>query len=83
MQPNGEPKQPAIAIFWNPETQSAHVNFDDAQLKNLDMVSAVLHVAQEAIRDQVRFNRMMAMQQQAMQAQRLGQVAQKIIHKGG
>jgi len=67
MKENGPPPQPAIVIFWDNATQTFSYQADPQQVKNAEMVAAVLAMAHEAAKFTVGVVRSQQMQAKMMQ----------------
>jgi hypothetical protein len=78
MKDNGQPK-PAITIFWDNETQCYAYNVDSEQLKNPDMVAAVLGICHDHAKFNVNATNAQRLQQKLMLAAQEQAIRQQII----
>lgn len=70
MNENGEQRIPAIAVGWNGETQTVHLQYG-AEFKNTDFVICLLQMAVRALEDKRKLEQMQALQHAAAEQQRV------------
>lgn len=76
---SGEQPKPAISIFWDNDNQVWSYNADGEQLKNGEMIEAVLYMTMQGAKFKNSVIKAQTMQQQAMQAAQEQAIRQSII----
>jgi hypothetical protein len=77
---NGKKPTPAIVIFWDNDKQAFSYQTDGTQIKNPEMLEAILGMCHEAAQFNTNVGRHQRMQQAAMQAAQEDAVRRQIIH---